>query len=422
MSFFMKTLSIPYGNKILSLEIPEEHWGELLAPTEVHPVSFENGLLQAIKNPLGSPSLTEFLKGCRSLLVLVNDETRPTPTGRVLEFLWSEISTYPMKIMVATGTHQKSSEEGCRRIFGPLWDEVKKRVRFHDCRKEGGMIFLGETSRGTRVLVNQEIMLADRLLVIGSVEPHYFAGYTGGRKGVIPGVAAFSTIEANHSLAMDLKACPLQLAGNPVHEDLEEAFRLLTIPPTFSLMLVLTPEHQLYAAYSGSIEETLVQAARKADEVFTLPFQQKADILISVVYPPLDIDLYQSQKPIEHGKMALKEDGILILVMPCPQGPGPVDFQDLMVQTRNPEKARALLDQPYRLGHHRITRNLRFLEQGGQVWGLTDLNPLFLLQTFIRPVPSLQKALDMALAQKGSAAKVNVLLNSGLCVPKQQKT
>ncbi|MHB8842859.1 MAG: nickel-dependent lactate racemase family protein [Candidatus Aquicultor sp.] len=415
----MKTLPIPYGNKTLSLEIPEEHWGELLAPAEVHPVSFENGLLQAIENPLGSPSLTEFLKGCRSLLVLVNDETRPTPTGRVLEFIWSEISAYPMKILVATGTHKKSSEEGCRRIFGPLWEEVKKRVLFHDCRQEGGMIFLGETSRGTRVLVNQEIMMADRLLVIGSVEPHYFAGYTGGRKGVIPGVAAFSTIVANHSLAMDLKARPLQMAGNPVHEDLEEAMHLLTIPPIFSLMLVLTPEHQLYAAYSGSMEETLIKAAQKADEVFTLSFQQKADILISVVYPPLDIDLYQSQKAIEHGKMALKEDGILILVMPCPQGPGPVDFQDLMLQTRNPEKARALLDQPYRLGHHRITRNLRFLEQGGEVWGLTDLNPLFLLQTFIRPVPSLQKALDMALAQKGKKAKVSVLLNASLCVPRQ---
>jgi nickel-dependent lactate racemase len=417
----MKTLSIPYGNKTLPLQIPEEHWGELLAPSEVQSVSLQKGLTQAIENPLDSPPLTEFLKGCRSLLVLINDETRPTPTGGVLEFLWSEISAYPMKIMVATGIHKKSSEEGCRRIFGPLWEEVKKRVLFHDCRQEGGMIFLGETSRGTRVLINQEIMMADRLLVIGSVEPHYFAGYTGGRKAIIPGVAAYSSIVANHSLAMDLNARPLRLTGNPVHEDLEEALCLLSVPPIFSLMLVLTPEHGLYAAYSGSIQETLVQAAQKADEVFTLPFQQKADILISVVFPPLDLDLYQSQKPIEHGKIALKEDGILILVMPCPQGPGPADFQELIVQTGNPEKARALLDQPYRLGHHRLTRNLRFLEQGGQVWGITDLNPLFLSQTFIRPRPSLQKAVDMALIQKGKGAKVNVLLNAGLCVPKQQR-
>jgi lactate racemase len=416
----MKSLQIPYGNKTLPLQIPEEHWGELLAPIEVHPVSFENGLLQAVENPLDSPSLTEFLEGCRSLLVLINDETRPTPSGRVLEFLWSEISPYPMKIMVATGTHKRSSEEGCRRIFGPLWPGVKDQVFFHDCREERGMVFLGETSRGTGVVINQQIMMADRLLVIGSVEPHYFAGYTGGRKGVIPGVAAYSTIVANHSLAMDLNARPLRLAGNPVHEDLEEALRLLTIPPIFSMMLVLTPEHQLYAAYSGSILETLAQSAQQADEVFTIPFQQKADILISVVLPPLDLDLYQSQKPIEHGKIALKDDGILILVMPCPQGPGPADFQDLILQTGKPEKARGLLDQPYRLGHHRITRNLRFLEQGGQVWGITDLNPLFLSQTFIRPRPSLQKAVDMALSEKGKKAKVSILLNAGLCVPKQQ--
>jgi nickel-dependent lactate racemase len=400
--------------------IPKKNWGELLAPRETQSLSFETGLKKALEHPLNSPPLSLFLKGCRSLLVLVNDETRPTPTGRVLEFIWPELAPYPLKIMVATGMHKKSSEEGCLRIFDPIWPDVRNKLMFHDCRQERGMVFLGETTRGTRVIVNQEIMMADRLLIIGSVEPHYFAGYTGGRKGVIPGVAAYSSIVANHSLAMDLEAQPLRLAGNPVHEDLEEALRLLPVPPIFSLMLVLTPELQLYAAFSGSIQETLTVAAQKADEVFTLPFQNKADILISVAFPPLDIDLYQSQKPIEHGKMALKEDGILILVMPCPQGPGPADFQELILQTGDPKKARALLDYPYRLGNHRVTRNLKFLEHGGQIWGITDLDPHFLSQTFIRSIPSLQEAVDIALDQKGRAAKVHVLLNAGLCVPKQK--
>ncbi|MBI4767427.1 MAG: nickel-dependent lactate racemase [Deltaproteobacteria bacterium] len=415
----MKSLSIPYGDKILPLQIPEENWGELLAPREVLPVSFQKGLIQAFANPLDSPPLDEFLKGGRSLLILVNDETRPTPSGQVLEFLWPEISAFPKKILVATGTHRPSREEGCRRIFGPLWPEIKDQVFFHDCREERGMVFLGETSWGTRVFVNQRVLMADRLLVIGSVEPHYFAGYTGGRKAIVPGVAAYSSIVANHSLAMDLMASPLRLAGNPVHEDLEEALRLLTVPPIFSLMLVLTPEHRLYAAYSGSIQETLNAAAQRADEVFTLPFQEKADILISVVYPPLDIDLYQSQKPIEHGKMALKEDGLLILVMPCPQGAGSPEFQRLMLQSGDPEKTRLLLYQPYSLGHHRIIRNLKFLEEGGQVWGITALDPHFLSQTFIRPLPSLQEAVDTALVRKGRGAKIHILLNAGLCVPKQ---
>jgi nickel-dependent lactate racemase len=230
----MITLSIPYGQKTLPLQIPEEHWGELLAPHEVRPVSFQKGLIEAIKNPLDSPPLNEFLKGCHSLLIVVNDETRPTPSGQVLESLWPELSVFPLKIIVATGTHQSSSEEGCRRIFGSLWPAIKTRLFFHDCREERGMVYLGETSQGTRVMINQQIMMADRLLVIGSVEPHYFAGYTGGRKAIVPGLASYSTIVANHSLAMDLKAQPLRLAGNPVHEDLEEALRLLPVPPIFS--------------------------------------------------------------------------------------------------------------------------------------------------------------------------------------------
>ena len=416
----MKIIPIPYGPNTISLKIPGENWGELLSPRKVPSVSLETGLKEALAQPLDSQSLPEFLRGCRSLMILVNDETRPTPSGAVLEHLWSEISRFPLKILVATGTHKKSSEKGCRTIFGALWPEVKDRVQFHDCRQEGGMIFLGETSRGTRVLISQEIMMSDRLLVIGSVEPHYFSGYTGGRKAILPGVAAYSSIVANHSLAMDLNAQSLRLEGNPVHEDQEEALRLLSIPPIFSLMLVLNPDHDLVAAYGGSMQETLRLAAHKADEVFTLPFREKADILISVALPPLDIDLYQSQKPIEHGKMALKEDGILILVMPCPQGPGSLEFQKLLVQTGDPEKTRLLIYQPYRLGFHRIIRTIKFLEQGGQIWGVTDLDPNFLSRTFIRPMPSIQEAVDRALALKGKGAKVNVLLNASLCVPKQR--
>jgi nickel-dependent lactate racemase len=415
----MKTLTIPYGEKDLSLSIPENNWGELLVPKEVQPVSLEKEVVRASEYPLDAPSLREFLKGCRSLLILVNDETRPTPSGKVLEILWPHLSPYPLKILIATGTHKKSSVEGCRRIFGPLWTEVERSLLFHDCRQEREMIFLGETSRGTRVLVNQSLMMADRILAIGSVEPHYFAGYTGGRKMILPGVAAYSTIVANHSLAMDSNSRPLRLLGNPVHEDMEEASRLLTIPPVFSLMMVMTPAHQPVAVYGGTLQETLLSAAQRADEVFTVSFEEKADILISVPLPPMDINFYQSQKPIEHGKMALKENGILILVMPCPGGPGPEEFQNLLRRTGNPAQARALLDQPYRLGLHRITRNIKFLEQGGRIWGVTDLDPDFLSQTFLRPLPSLQEALDSALAEKGPKAKVHVLMNASLCVPKQ---
>jgi nickel-dependent lactate racemase len=417
----MKTLSIPYGQQKLSLAIPLKNWGELLSPKEVTPSPFKEVLIKALNHPLDSLSLDEFLKGCRALLILVNDEARPTPTGKVLEILWPRLSQYPYKILVATGTHKKSSEQGCEGIFDPLWPEIKDRILFHDCRQEREMVFLGETSRGTKVLVNQALMMADRLLVIGSVEPHYFSGYTGGRKAILPGVAAYSTIVANHALAMDSHSQPLRLAGNPVHEDMDEALRLLSVPPIFSLMLTLNPAHQPVAAFGGSMQETLLGAAEKADEVFTIPFEEKADILISVVLPPMDLNLYQSQKPIEHGKMALKSDGILILVMECPQGPGPLEFQNLLAQTGNPELAGALLRQPYRLGFHRITRNLKFLERGGRLWGVTGLDPGFLSQTFLRPFPSLQKALDLALVEKGPSAKVHVLLNASLCVPKPTK-
>jgi nickel-dependent lactate racemase len=416
----LKRLKIPYGREELPLEVPEANWGGLLRPPEPPVLDWNAGLQSALASAPDSESLTDFLAGCRSLLIVVNDETRPTPTGKVLEFLWPQIKDLNFKILVATGVHRKSSEAGCARMFGPLWPALKEKILFHESREERSMIFLGETLRGTRVLVNSAVMMADRLLAIGSVEPHYFSGFTGGRKMIVPGLAAYSTIVANHSLAMESGALPLRLLGNPVHEDLMEAAQYLTVPPIFSLQLVLTPTHELFGAFAGTLTRSFLDAALRAAEVFSIPFQEKADILIAVARPPLDLDLYQSQKPIEHGKLALKKDGILILVMPCRQGAGPADFQELLRQTGDPDKARLMVYQPYALGFHRVLRNVRFLQEGGAIWGVTDLDPGFLSQTFIRPKPGLQEALDQAIAEKGPRAKVNILMDAGLCVPNQQ--
>lgn len=135
--------------------------------------------------------------------------------------------------------------------------------------------------------------------------------------------------------------------------------------------------------------------------------------------PPLDRELYQSQKAIEHGKMALKEDGILILVMACVHGVGNEEFQKLLLRTGDPAKVRELLYGPYALGHHRLIRNLKFLQQGGRIWGVTQLNPAFLAQTFITPRSSLEEALEAALMIKGKKARIHVLLDAGHVVPRE---
>ena len=415
----MKTFQLPYGSQSLALTIPPVHWGEMLASrpeTHLFPAA---DFQAALEQPLDSPVLDEFLDGCRSLLILANDETRPTPTGRVLDALWPRIVGLNFRILVTTGTHGPSRPGNLEKMFSPRWPELREKILFHDSRQEGSMIYLGTTWRGTRVLVNPQIMMADRILAIGSVEPHYFAGYTGGRKLIVPGLAAYSTIVSNHALALEPGAQPLRLLGNPVHEDLMEAVQFLTLPPIFSVQLVLTPDHAVAALFAGSLLKSFLEATRKADEVFTVPFREKADILVSVALPPMDLDLYQSQKPIEHGKLALKEDGLLILVMPCRQGAGPEEFQELLSQTREFDQARRLLDQPYRLGFHRISRNLRFVAEGGEIWGVTDLDPAFLSRTFIHPKSSLQAAVDEAIARKGPESKVNILVNASLCVPKR---
>ena len=172
------------------------------------------------------------------------------------------------------------------------------------------------------------------------------------------------------------------------------------MPPIFSIQLVLTPDHAVAAASTGSLLKSFLEATRKADEVFTVPFREKADVLVSVALPPMDLDLYQSQKPIEHGKMALKRMASSSWSCPAARGPARRNFRPYCSQTGEFDQARRLLSQPYRLGFHRISRNLRFVAEGGEIWGITDLDPDFLSRTFIQPKSSLQEAVDEALPAK----------------------
>ena len=210
----------------------------------------------------------------------MNDGTRPTPTKYVLDIIADDLAKAGAEFIIATGVHRGPTEEEYTFIFGKHYLRFANDVHVHDARKSDEMVYLGTSGQGTEMYINRLGYKADKILVIGSVEPHYFAGYTGGRKAFLPGIAAFSTIEKNHSHAVD-----------------------------------------------------------KANEVFTSEISEKADIVISCAKYPMDIDLYQSQKSIENGKLALKPDGILILVASCRDGVGESAYIDLLSSCDSPEAA-----------------------------------------------------------------------------------
>ena len=183
-------------------------------------------------------------------------------------------------------------------IFGKeIYAELnaKSEICDHDSKKDE-MSYLGESKNGTQMYLNKIVAKAKKVIVIGSVEPHYFAGYTGGRKAFLPGVAKYETIEQNHKLALSADAQALRLEGNPVHEDMIDAMKVLAHIDVFSIQTVLDSEHGVYYASAGHLNDSFYDCVKKADEVFCVNIPRKADIVISVAPYPMDVDLYQAQK------------------------------------------------------------------------------------------------------------------------------
>jgi nickel-dependent lactate racemase len=252
--------------------------------------------------------------------------------------------------------------------------------------------------------------------VTGSVEPHYFAGFTGGRKAFLPGIAGYETIVANHKLAVNDAARSLALEGNPVHEDMMDALSHIKAP-VFSLMTVLDKEQNVVAATGGDIVESFKKAVAIARRVFCVPISRKADIVVSIAKFPMDINLYQSQKAIDNGALAVKDGGTLILVSACREGIGDQEFADLLGSCSSPDQALQVIEKTYKLGYHKAAKMASVCKRM-KVLAYTKLTDCQVASLFLEPVSDLQAALDGAIAEakaKGIEKPSIILLPDG-CV------
>jgi nickel-dependent lactate racemase len=409
-------IPIPYGQERVSIHVPDENVSGVVHPNEVNIVPEREALLSALEHPAESPAFSEFLDDARDVLFIVNDGTRPTPTARVLEILNQWIRGIDCRFIVATGAHRAPTEEEFRFIFGPLYDEFHNRIHVHDSRNSSHMVHLGTSRNGTEMYINRLGLDAHKLVVIGSVEPHYIAGYTGGRKFFLPGIASYGTIEQNHRHAVLPDAKALTLAGNPVHEDMIDAMRAIQDKQVFSIQLVLDRDRRIYSATAGDIHASFDAAVERANEVFCAEVPKKADIVVSVATYPMDIDLYQSQKALDNGKLALNEGGILILVSKCRTGVGGRTFFELLAGSKTPTDALKRIEGSYLLGYHKAAK-MAEIALWAEMWAVTDLRGADVESVFMRPFSDIQTALDRALEVKGRGAKILFLMDGSLTVP-----
>ena len=413
-------IPIAYGkDDHLSLEINEKNLLGVFDPNPVAKFDETALIANALANPINQKSFDEFIGGEQKIVVIVNDGTRPTPTAKILKQIYPKIREKNKIFIIATGCHRQCSLDEYEMIFGKeIYAELNAKGEVHDHdSKHDEMVFLGESKNGTQMYLNKIVAEAKKVIVIGSVEPHYFAGYTGGRKAFLPGVAKYETIEQNHKLALSADAQALRLEGNPVHEDMIDAMKVLAHIDVFSIQTVLDSEHGVYYASAGDLNDSFYDCVKKADEVFCVNIPRKADIVISVAPYPMDVDLYQAQKALDNGKLALAQDGILIMVAKCRTGIGPKPFFDLMASADTPKKVLEKISAGFKLGYHKAAK-MAEISLWAQTWAVSDLSDEQMRAVHLKPYHDIQKAARDALAQKGADAKIIILPFGSMTVPK----
>ena len=413
-------IPIAYGkDDHLSLEINEKNLLGVFDPNPVAKFDETSLIANALANPINQKSFDEFIAGDEKIVIIVNDGTRPTPTAKVLKQIYPKIREKNKIFIIATGCHREGTLEEYDMIFGKeIYAEIRAKNEVHDHdSKHDEMVFLGESKNGTQMYLNKIVAESKKVIVIGSVEPHYFAGYTGGRKAFLPGTASYESITQNHKLALSSDAQALRLEGNPVHEDMIDAMKVLAHIDVFSIQTVLDSEHGVYYASAGDLNDSFYDCVKKADEVFCVNIPRKADIVISVAPYPMDIDLYQAQKALDNGKLALAEGGILIMVAKCRTGIGPKPFFDLMASADTPKKVLEKISAGFKLGYHKAAK-MAEISLWAQTWAVSDLSDDEMRAVHLKPYHDIQKAVDDALAQKGADAKIIILPFGSMTVPK----
>ncbi|MCM2273060.1 MAG: lactate racemase domain-containing protein [candidate division Zixibacteria bacterium] len=335
----------------MTIGLPEHLLVDTFAPTTVErPIDF------AQFSSACEASGAERFVSASSLLFIVNDGYRHTPTARILDW----IEQYAPGVfdrahfLIATGTHHAPNEAHYQSIFGQHLPNIRPRLHYHVATDLDSMIKVGVDSFGKDVLINKLFFAFEKVIVIGSVEPHYFAGFTGGRKAIFPGICDLATIERNHNLANSLDCVPLRLKGNPVEEHLQSLLAMISDKEVLSIQAVADTAHRIGALFIGSIENSFTRAIEYAEKMYAHHVGQPYDAVICEILPPLDKNLYQAQKAVENCQAAVMDDGLLVACSSCKEGIGSeFFFHEAMnwdVAANRPG------DGNYRFGSHKVSR------------------------------------------------------------------
>ena len=334
----MKTFDIPYYTSSLPLHVEDKNLKAVLnSRTDTYDAGKSEADLvrEALAHPIGTPRLRELARGRQKVVLVTSDHTRAVPSKLTLPILLEEIRAgnpdADITILIATGLHRPTTEEEQRRMFGDAIVDQEKIV-VNKAFEDEDFERVCELPSGAELWVNKLALHCDLLVTEGFIEPHFFAGFSGGRKSILPGICNAVTVNENHSYKAI--ASPYAATGvlehNPIHEDMVYAARAVNVQ--FIMNVALNAEKKVIAAFAGDLEQAHLQGVEFVRGLAQCPSVTGDIVVTSNGGYPLDQNLYQSPKTVATAEACCRDGGVIIMCASCCDGMGGTHFEKLIVR------------------------------------------------------------------------------------------
>ena len=376
--------------------------------TEPSAPDFDEIIKTAMSSPYGTPPLRKIAKGKQRVAIIVSDATRAVQTPKVLPYIISEleeagITTQQIRIVVAIGVHRNATQQEMEDIAGIYKGIIK--VENHDPYTHSNLCMLGTTSFGTPVQVNKDVYDSDLRISIGKIEPHEFAGFSGGRKSVLPGVSSEACIIHNHRPEMILN--PNAVAGvlkeNPVHMDMLETAKMLGID--FTVNLVQNVKGEPVGVFAGDLEEAHVRGVEFVNRHFGVSLKDQGNIYLVTPGKPLNIDLYQSVKSLIALTSIVKAGDAIVFYSKCAEGVNSVDMVEPFNVSTNLDEVLKYVTENYKIQMDHTLLLCKLYQKGVKVLAyVPGVEKEILSLMHMTPANSLQEAMQNAIDWEESSS------------------
>ena len=408
---------LPFGRSGLNVQIMSANLLGVFGPCEDSTVFDEEELLgQALARPIGTPPLRDLARAGQKVVIVTSDLTRPCPSKRILTVVMDElaaggISEADITVVIALGLHRAMAADELKEALG---SEIYRRVRVINHDPEN-TIHLGFTSAGTPVEIFRPVVEADLRVCLGNIEFHYFAGFSGGAKAVLPGCASRAAITANHAMMVRPEAAAGRLEDNPLRVDIEEGVDMLGVD--FIVNVVVDGGHHIVGAVAGDLRSAHKSGCELVRARGSVAIPQLADIvLVSAGGYPGDVNLYQAQKALDNAAGAVREGGIIVWVAECSEGFGNRTFENWMRRASSAGEILRRIQSGFVLGGHKAAAVASVLQRAG-IFLVSALPLESVRDCGLVAFEDLEGALERAFNELGSEAKVVVLPRGGSVFP-----